>query len=90
MADPGTVIIDVRENGELPEPPFSHRKIPLSTFDVPTEIAAFKNIIVFCQSGARSAKAAGILQQRWGNEKNIFHLDGGITGYNLTDHEQTS
>jgi molybdopterin/thiamine biosynthesis adenylyltransferase/rhodanese-related sulfurtransferase len=82
LADPVTVVIDVRENGETPEAGFTHIKIPLSTFDTFPEMPEFKNIIVFCQSGTRSVKAAGILKKKFGNDKQVFHLVGGITGYN--------
>jgi molybdopterin/thiamine biosynthesis adenylyltransferase/rhodanese-related sulfurtransferase len=84
--DRATVVIDVRETGEIPEAGFIHEKIPLSTFDVFPEMESFKNIIVFCQSGTRSAKAAAILKQKYGTDKKIFHLAGGLTGYNKPDH----
>lgn len=86
LIDPATVIIDIRENGESPEAGFIHMKIPLSTFDTFPEMPEFKNIIVFCQSGTRSVKAAGMLRKKFGNHKQVFHLINGITGYNKT-HE---
>jgi len=82
LADPVTVAIDVRESGEVPEAKFMHIKIPLSTFDTFPEMPEFKNIIVFCQSGTRSVKAAGMLKKKFGNDKQVFHLVNGITGYN--------
>jgi molybdopterin/thiamine biosynthesis adenylyltransferase/rhodanese-related sulfurtransferase len=82
LTNPATIVIDVRETGEMPEAGFLHQKIPLSTFDVFPEMTPFKNIIVFCQSGTRSAKAVAILKQKYGSDKQVFHLAGGLTGYN--------
>jgi molybdopterin/thiamine biosynthesis adenylyltransferase/rhodanese-related sulfurtransferase len=87
LTDPATIAIDVRETGEMPEAGFSHQKIPLSAFDVFPEMASFKNIIVFCQSGTRSAKAVEILKQKYGSGKKVFHLAGGLTGYNKPVNE---
>lgn len=82
LTDPVTVAIDVREKGEMPEAGFKHIKIPLSTFDTFPEMPEFKNIIVFCQSGTRSVKAAGMLRKKFGNDMHVYHLINGITGYN--------
>jgi molybdopterin/thiamine biosynthesis adenylyltransferase/rhodanese-related sulfurtransferase len=82
-----TVAIDVRETHETPEAGFPHQRIPLSVFDSSTEIPGFRNIIVFCQSGIRSVKAAGILKKKYGTEKQVFYLTGGLTAYNLKGHE---
>jgi molybdopterin/thiamine biosynthesis adenylyltransferase/rhodanese-related sulfurtransferase len=87
LADAATVAIDVRETGETPEAGFRHIKIPLSSFDTFPEMQDFKNIIVFCQSGTRSAKAAEILKKKFGNRKQISHLAKGITGYNKQANE---
>jgi molybdopterin/thiamine biosynthesis adenylyltransferase/rhodanese-related sulfurtransferase len=87
LNDPATVAIDVRENGELPEAGFIHRKIPLSTFDTFPEMPDFRNIIVFCQSGTRSVKAAVMLKKKFGNDKQVFQLSNGITGYNKETNE---
>lgn len=73
-------IIDVRELGETPIPTdFNFIQIPLSQFN--KNIAAIKKetIVVFCQSGKRSLKAAQILFDTFGETKIIYSLQGGIT-----------
>jgi molybdopterin/thiamine biosynthesis adenylyltransferase/rhodanese-related sulfurtransferase len=82
-----TIAIDVREVDETPEAGFPHQRIPLSLFDSLPEIPSFSNIIVFCQSGARSVKAAALLKKKFGTEKQVFHLIGGLTAYNRVEHE---
>ncbi len=51
------------------------------TFDYPkeTEIDKNKSYIVYCRSGARSAKASYYLSQN--GFKNVYNLEGGISGY---------
>lgn len=87
LSDRGTIVIDVRETGETPEADFRHQKIPLSAFDSFPDMQGFENIIVFCQSGVRSVKAADRLKQKYGAQKKIYHLAGGLTAYNSKDHE---
>ncbi len=82
-----TIAIDVRELHESPEAGFPHKKIPLSVFDSVPDLSGFHNIIVFCQSGTRSVKAAGILKEIYGTDKQVFHLAGGLTAYNRNEHD---
>ncbi len=82
LAIPNTIAIDVREMNESPEASFPHRRIPLSAFNQLPDLSGFDNIIVFCQGGTRSVKAAGMLKEKQGTEINIFHLLGGLTAYN--------
>ncbi len=77
-----TIAIDVRETIELPDAVFPHQRIPMSSFDSMPDFSGFHNIIVFCQSGTRSVKAAAILKEKFGSDKSIFHLAGGLTAYN--------
>jgi adenylyltransferase/sulfurtransferase len=71
--------VDVREPGE--EPPLECTglvKVPFSTLS--NELDRFEEaeeILFFCQSGARSQKAAQLLQETYPNKK-IFSIRGGI------------
>jgi adenylyltransferase/sulfurtransferase len=71
--------VDVREPGE--EPPLECTgllKVPFSTLS--NELDRFdeaEEILFFCQSGARSQKAAQLLQQTYPHKK-IFSIRGGI------------
>ncbi|MES2328828.1 MAG: HesA/MoeB/ThiF family protein [Bacteroidota bacterium] len=87
LEDGTTIAIDVREPGEMPEADFPHQKIPMSLIDSIPDMHGYKNIVVFCQSGVRSAKALVILSEKYGSSKKVFHLAGGLTGYNLQNNE---
>jgi molybdopterin/thiamine biosynthesis adenylyltransferase/rhodanese-related sulfurtransferase len=78
ISDEDTVVVDVRETGELPEADFSHIQIPLSVLDEQMDKLDFNNIVIFCQSGKRSMKAAEKLNKHFKNSKKISHLKGGI------------
>ena len=75
-------IIDVREEGELPVVnEFSFTQIPLSRFDVSSaEPFVQKSIVVFCQSGKRSLKAAKMIKEKFSGCK-VFSLEGGIEAW---------
>lgn len=72
-------IIDVRENGELPDvEEFPFTLIPLSEFEnrvstIPTE----NKIVFFCKSGQRSLNAIKILKEKFPDCK-AYSLAGGI------------
>ncbi|MBI5857729.1 MAG: HesA/MoeB/ThiF family protein [Sphingobacteriales bacterium] len=72
-------IIDVREQGELPEVnEFLFIHIPLSRFkESVAEISTKNKIVVFCQSGIRSRQAVKILNEVSG-EYDAYSLKGGI------------
>lgn len=73
-----TLIIDVREVGEIPQADsFSHICIPFS--EIQNRLSDFKSdrIILFCQSGKRSLKAAQYLSSQFASKK-IYSLRGGI------------
>lgn len=79
MSDSNTLTIDVREIGELPKADFEHIRIPLSELKDKFSEIKNENLILFCQSGKRSLKAAEILLGHFGNQKKISHLKCGIT-----------
>ncbi|HLG33981.1 MAG TPA: HesA/MoeB/ThiF family protein [Bacteroidia bacterium] len=76
------LVIDVRNDGELPELiDISHLKIPLHRLkeNIPL-IEEHMKVVVFCQSGIRSVKAAGLIFEATQHE-NIFNLKGGIIAW---------
>ena len=75
---PNTITIDVREPGEQPGTNIANVNMPLSALAVNLPEIANQNIILFCQSGKRSLKAAQLLLEKYGSSKNISHLKGGI------------
>ena len=80
MQDADTLLADVRESWELPVIKNYHTvQIPLATIEQHLEEFDAKNIILFCQSGQRSAFAAKLLIQKLGSEKNIVSLRNGIS-----------
>ena len=77
-SDQQYTIIDVRENGELPEiSGFEHLQLPLS--ELKMEIPLLKNdkIILFCQSGIRSVMAGELLMEKY-PDKEFYNLKGGV------------
>lgn len=74
------VVIDVREENELPNVSFEHIKIPLSHFEERIDNIEKHKVVLFCQTGKRSLKAAEILLNHFQNEKEIYSLKDGIAG----------
>jgi molybdopterin/thiamine biosynthesis adenylyltransferase/rhodanese-related sulfurtransferase len=77
---PSTLIVDVRETGELPRLDTKvFKQVPMSQFEpyFRTDILQ-NNIILLCQHGIRSAAAAEALHDKYGDTKNIYSLKGGI------------
>jgi molybdopterin/thiamine biosynthesis adenylyltransferase/rhodanese-related sulfurtransferase len=75
----GVVIIDVRENGELPAAAdFPHLQMPLSTLAQHLEEIKEETVIFFCQAGMRSKQAAHLLGEFRRNHSKIYSLAGGI------------
>ena len=73
------MLVDVREAGETPEvTKFVNIHIPLSEIEMKLDEFIKDKIILFCQSGQRSAKAAGILSERLDHSKKIYSLEGGV------------
>ncbi len=75
-------VIDVREFGEEPvASEFDHEHIPLSQLPGKFQIGDPDTIMFFCQSGIRSAQAARWVFDRYGKDKKIYSLSGGILNY---------
>lgn len=78
--DPAYVLVDVREDWEFEEFNLGGINIPLADIRQKRELVApFSGIIVICTNGTRSKVAAMDYCRipEW-NEKEIFHLKGGI------------
>ncbi len=77
------LILDVRMPMEFPEAEgFSSINIPLPVLKERLgELEGHDEIVVFCQSGQRSAKAVEILSSNW-PERNFKSLVGGIENWN--------
>ena len=81
MSSPGAVLLDVRTPGEyrgghIP----GSKNVPLHSIENISSVASDKNteLYVYCQSGARSRQAAGMLQRMGYNNVNNI---GGIAAY---------
>ena len=76
----GTIdVIDVRDESELPViGEFEHRSIPLAQLQTVGAEWKSNTIVVFCQSGKRSLRAAKELNKLFGGSKKVFSLKGGI------------
>lgn len=84
IAEKELTLIDVRETGELPAvTAFRYEQLPLSTLETQIDKIAGDTIIVFCQSGKRSLRAAQMMQDTFGNTKKIYSLRGGVLGMDL-------
>jgi adenylyltransferase/sulfurtransferase len=84
-------IIDVREQHELPEVnEFQHQKIPLQELTETLPEIKHDTVIVFCQSGKRSKKAAVHLSRSFGTSKTIYSLKGGIENWKKQHQPQRS
>lgn len=80
--DPAVLVIDVRELDEQPViDEFAHLHIPLSQLTQAYGEIEADTIIVFCQTGKRSAQAAAILAASSNDRKKIFSLSGGILNW---------
>lgn len=78
--DPGSVLVDVRENWEFEEFNEGGINIPLAEIrEKRNKLAHYHKIIVICTNGVRSKVAAMDYCRvaEW-NDKLIFHVKGGI------------
>lgn len=82
-----TIIIDVREDNELPKALFQCVSLPLSGFTDNLPEINESNIVLFCQSGKRSLKAGELFFDRYKGQKNISHLTGGILALQEYNYE---
>ena len=73
-----SIFIDVREEHELPAINFQHKKIPFSIFEKEMKNIKEDKIVLFCQTGKRSLKAAKMLSTYNKNNREIFSLKNGI------------
>jgi len=78
------IILDVRTPSEISQGFIEGATVFIDVNNVDFEskidqLDKSKNYIVYCRSGARSAKAATIMAQK--GFKNIYNLEGGITNY---------
>lgn len=72
-------IVDVREPGEIPPvTELETVRIPLGKLSGEKDLARYGTIVLLCQTGQRSLKAARMLQGIYGNSKKIYSLKGGI------------
>jgi sulfur-carrier protein adenylyltransferase/sulfurtransferase len=85
MHEENIQFVDVRETGETPEiTDFNHVKIPLSNLKNQIPDIHAETIILFCQSGKRSAGAAEVLSKHFGKSRKIYSLKDGIAGWQKT------
>jgi len=82
MQEKNIQFVDVREAGEAPQVnDFEHINIPLSRLQEQIPEIHAETIVLFCQSGKRSAGAAEILSKHFGKSRKIYSLKDGIAGW---------
>lgn len=78
LAQEKLLVIDVREEGELPEINFvEHIKMPLSGLKEKLHTIDADTVVFICQSGKRSLQAANWLAEI-NKRSNIYSLKGGV------------
>lgn len=76
------IIVDVRESNEAPViKGFPHLSIPMKELANRTGDIKKDTVVLFCQSGKRSLKAAEQLSVIFGESKKIYSLKGGIVNW---------
>lgn len=93
-ADPGTIVIDMRNHYEYEVGHFKNAlEIPSDTFrdQLPMAVDMMqenkdKTIIMYCTGGIRCEKASAFMLHN--GFKNVFHLEGGIIHYSNQVKEQ--
>ncbi|WP_339888573.1 rhodanese-like domain-containing protein [uncultured Flavobacterium sp.] len=87
MKESTSQIVDVRTSEEFAEGHIQKAvNIDVNSADFITKIATLdkeKPVMVYCRSGGRSAKAAGILKEN--GFKQVYDLDGGIIDWNAAN-----
>jgi sulfur-carrier protein adenylyltransferase/sulfurtransferase len=78
LTENNTAFIDVREKDEKPDVDFFHKKIPFSQFENEFKNIDENRIVLFCQTGKRSLKAAQILLNDNEKTKKVYSLKDGI------------
>lgn len=81
LINDGALVLDVRENGEFTAGHLPGAKnIPLSQLDKrAAELPAGKPVLICCETGARSGRAAGMLRKSGRDQ--VFNLDGGLSAW---------
>jgi rhodanese-related sulfurtransferase len=65
LFEPGILVVDVRELGELPDvKAFAHIQIPLGQIVAKVPELRGRKVVLFCRSGVRSEKAARLLRAK--------------------------
>jgi adenylyltransferase/sulfurtransferase len=65
LFEPGILVVDVREPGELPDvKAFAHIQIPLGQIVAKVPELRGRKVVLFCRSGVRSEKAARLLRAK--------------------------
>ena len=73
IGQPDVVLIDVREQDELPEMrAFPHIRIPVSQLEKKLPELSGKRVVLFCKSGARSSRAAKMLREQGINASHVI------------------
>ncbi len=73
-------IVDIRKKDEQPlVNEFEHLHIPLAELSKEKLSISADTLVVFCQTGKRSLRAAKLLTEIFGDSKKIYSLKGGIT-----------
>lgn len=84
IKEPTSQIVDVRTPEEFAEGHIAKAvNMNVNDTDFESKIATLdkeKPVMVYCRSGGRSAKAAGILKEK--GFKHVYDLDGGMIGWN--------
>ncbi len=76
-----TILIDIREPHEYPKlnTTLFHQIPIISLPELLTQYFEEQNIVLICQHGIRSEAAAEAMKEKYGVNKNIFNLKGGIS-----------
>lgn len=83
-----TLLIDVRALSELPRLSLPHRAIPLELLMANADELHASHLLLICQSGIRSARAAEWLMNHFGDQRTISHLQGGMAAYQSIKYDE--
>ncbi len=87
MKEPTSQIVDVRTAGEFASGHIANAvNFDVTSDDFEEQIATLdkeKPVMVYCKSGGRSARAAGVLKDN--GFKQVYDLDGGIMGWKASN-----
>jgi sulfur-carrier protein adenylyltransferase/sulfurtransferase len=86
------LLVDLRELKEVPSlNPEIFYRAPMSDFNnfLAVEFKQ-RHVILLCQHGIRSVAAAELLKEKYGNEKEVYNLKGGIVKWKKELIDKTS